>query len=492
LSELLDPRLACYPLLLALVERSQIRHDRARPVRERGRIARHARHGAAEYATAGPLRSHYNLTRTQRYDVTLYTQAMEKGTMRKPKVLIIGGGAAGLAAAVAASRLGVSVTMLEAGDRVGRKILVSGNGRCNLTNLSAAPWAYNHGDFVEPVLGTHPCAGIRSFFGAMGLLTYADDEGRVYPVTNTAASVLDVLRLECAHLGVEERCGFVASEVTQAGGRGFEVSSCSGETVDGDAVVVATGGGGSLLAALGHAQIERVPVLGPIKTDVEPIRGLSGVRVRCAASILVGVDDNNTGGEPVATERGELLFRDYGVSGIMIFDLSRALEKGCVLSLDFVPDSTLQELQAMIAERCAALPWRTAETFFAGMLHNRVARAVLRAARIDSTVPVAALSPSRLAALLKDFRLKVTGRGDAKQSQVTRGGAAVAEFDSQTMMSRLVEGVFAAGEVLDIDARSGGFNLHWAWASGIVAGEGAARSATARPTLADGDVGGSA
>ncbi|MDO9557794.1 MAG: aminoacetone oxidase family FAD-binding enzyme [Coriobacteriia bacterium] len=407
--------------------------------------------------------------------------------MPEPSVAIIGGGAAGLSAAIAAARLGAAVTLLEADTRVGRKILTSGNGRCNLSNLSVSPSAYNHPDFVEPVLSAHRSEDIRSFFGGMGLLAYADDEGRIYPVTNAAASVLEVLRLECARLGVEERLGFEVVSIAEiTGTAAFEVSSRDGGRVFADAVVITTGGGGSLLTDRGHNRMECVPVLGPIKTDLEPIRGLTGVRVKCAASVLA------SSGEPIATERGELLFRDYGVSGIMIFDLSRFLDDGRVLSIDFFPEVASSEFVAMITERCAALFWRTAETFFDGMLHSRVARAVLRAARIDPKTPVAELPCERLAAVLKDFRVNILGRGDAKQAQVTRGGASVAGFDPNTMGSRHVAGLFAAGEVLDVDGRCGGFNLHWAWASGIVAGESAARFAAARAAGLDVPRGGSA
>jgi hypothetical protein len=217
------------------------------------------------------------------------------------------------------------------------------------------------------------------------------------------------------------------------------------------------------------------PVLGPIKTDTAPIRGLSGVRVRCAATLFSDVADDTTGGDPVATERGELLFRDYGVSGIMVFDLSRYLELGCALSIDFFPDTSASEVCAMISRRSEILSWRTAETFFAGMLHDRVARALLRHAGIARGTPVGKLPQARISSLLKDFRLRVIGIGDTAQAQVTRGGASVAEFDPSTMASRRVDGLFAAGEMLDVDGRSGGFNLHWAWASGIVAGESAAR-----------------
>jgi predicted Rossmann fold flavoprotein len=408
--------------------------------------------------------------------------AITRGAMPKPSVLVVGGGAAGLCAAIAAARLGAAVTLLEGGARVGRKVLASGNGRCNLTNLSVSSAAYNRPDFVGPVLSAYPCDGIRSFFSDMGLLTYADDEERIYPVTNVANSVLDVLRLECAHLGIEERCDFEAARLSaeaggasEGGGPGFEVISRDGERIRADSVVVATGGGADpLLAEMGHAHVECSPVLLPIRTDTEPIRGLSGIRVRCAASLLAG-----STGAPLATECGELLFREYGVSGIMIFDLSRSLEPGCALSLDFFPDIAADELRTMIVERCAALSWRTAETLFDGMLHKRVAQAVLRAAGIAPKTSAAQLRAEGLSALLKDFRLEVVGRGDAKQAQVTRGGASVAEFDPATMASRRVGGLFAAGEVLDIDGRCGGFNLHWAWASGIVAGESAARFAAA-------------
>lgn len=391
--------------------------------------------------------------------------------MARSSVLIIGGGAAGLAAAIYAAREGAAVTVLEAGARVGRKILASGNGRCNLTNLAISPDAYNRPEFVEPLLREYGYEAISSFFEALGLITRPDDEGRVYPVTNAAASVLDVLRFECAHLGVDTRCGFEAASIAEMpGGSGLEVASEDGRTVRSDAVVVATAVG-PLLAGLGHTQVPTRAVLGPIRTELEPIRGLSGVRVRCAASLLAADD------EVVATERGELLFRDYGVSGIMVFDLSRHLESGSVLSVDLLPDLAPEELTEVLSKRCEALSWRTAETFFAGMLHERVGRAVLRAAGVGLDVPVAELPQARLTPLLKGFRVRVVGMGDARQSQVTRGGASVTEFDPRTMESSLVRGLFAAGEVFDVDGRSGGYNLHWAWASGLAAGQAAARSA---------------
>lgn len=386
-----------------------------------------------------------------------------------PTVLIIGGGAAGLPAAIAAARHGARVTVLEAGPRVGRKILASGNGRCNLSNTHVAPDAYNQPEFVEPVLAAFGCERVRELLGEIGLATYADDEGRVYPVSNVANSVLDVLRLECAHLGVEERTGFEVARVERAG-EGFAVFSAGGERLEADAVVVATGGGSALLGELGHGSVPAVPVLGPIHTDTRLVRRLSGIRVRCAATLL------DSAGEPVATERGELLFRDYGVSGVMVFDLSRFLDLGRLLSIDVFPDSTRGELEALLSARAQTLGWRTAETFFDGLLHHRVGQVVLVAAGIEPGASASELPVARLAELLKDFRLDVVGGPEAKAAQVTRGGVPVGEVDPVTLESRLVPGLFVAGEVFDVDGRCGGFNLHWAWASGLVAGQGAARA----------------
>jgi predicted Rossmann fold flavoprotein len=348
-----------------------------------------------------------------------------------------------------------------------RKILASGNGRCNLSNLAVAPEAYNDPTFVAPVLAEFSCEGIRAFFGDLGVLTYADDEGRIYPVTNAANSVLDVLRLEYAHLGVEERFGFEVARI-ERGGNALLVRSREGEAIEADAVIVATGGGASALEGLGHTREPLWPALVPLTTDTRSIRGLSGVRVRCAGSVL------DSAGATVATERGELLFRDYGVSGIMVLDLSRVAQTGNTLSLDFFPDIDVLAMERLLAERVRDLGWRSAGTFFNGMLHTRIGQAVLRVAEVSSDTPGTSLDTSALALLLKDFRLAITGTGDPTQAQVTRGGACVDEFDAASLASHVAPGVYAAGEVLDVDGRCGGCNLHWAWASGIVAGRGAA------------------
>lgn len=412
--------------------------------------------------------------------------------MSKTNVMIIGGGAAGLTSAIAAARSGASVTVLEAKPRVGSKILATGNGRCNLTNKKITSAAYNDPHFVSPILSTYTPEEILSFFEGLGLLTYSDEEGRVYPLSNNASSVLDVLRLACECLNVETICDFQVEKISQQLGlKGFVAHSTAGEQHAADAVIVATGGGKTFLSGLGHHSRANEPVLAPIRTDTGPIRGLSGIRVRCEASIFDasgrnnktvqnGISDaaNDDNLRPVATQRGEILFRDYGVSGIMVFDLSRYLGEQQILSIDFMPDVNLEELTQKLCARCNEFSTRTAETFLTGMFHARVSTALLRAAHINSKTPALEIPCDKLARIIKNFELPVTGAGDSKQAQVMRGGISTKEFDPQTLESRLVSGLFAAGEVLDVDGRCGGFNLHWAWSSGLVAGENAAQCAS--------------
>lgn len=419
--------------------------------------------------------------------------------MPNSTVLIIGGGAAGLTAAIAAAREGASVTVLEAKPRVGSKILATGNGRCNLSNKKITSSAYNDAGFVSPVLSKYTSENIVSFFEGLGLVTYSDDEGRIYPISNNASSVLDVLRLECTRLGVKIECDFKVEKLSgEPSGESFIAFSDTGRSAVGDAVVVTTGGGTSLLADFGHKVEKFEPVLVPIRTDTEPIRGLSGVRVRCAASIIdkeasqndvaraeASTQNDFTGANVVATERGEILFRDYGVSGIMIFDLSRFLGKGQTLSIDFLPDMSMEELIQKLSARRNAFSARTAETFLTGMFHARVAGALLRAARINPKTPAREISCEQLALTIKNFTLAITGAGDPKQAQVTRGGASTQEFNPETLESMRKTGVFAAGEALDVDGRCGGYNLHWAWSSGLEAGESAAHFALAQSASAE-------
>lgn len=372
-------------------------------------------------------------------------------------VAVIGGGAGGLCAAIAAGRAGADVVIFEQANRVGKKLLKTGNGRCNLSNMEVTPDDYNHPDFVEPTLREYFCEELLDFFGSLGLWTVTDEEGRVYPRSDTAASVLDVLRLECEEMEVGERCSMEITGIAPQG-HGFYLTARTGETFFVDRVIVATGGGTSLLRPLGHKMVPFSPILCPLKTDAESIRGLTGLRCACRAELI-------RRGKSVYAEDGEILFRDFGVSGILALNLSRYALPGDTLSLDLLPELSSDDLKTRLQQQRMRRGFDA--DLFTGIFHRRLGEAIARRAKSDD--------PAELARIIKDYRLSVLGPGDTQHAQVTRGGADIAEFDPETMESRRVPGLYAVGEALDIDGACGGYNLHWAFASGLRAGRSAAR-----------------
>lgn len=393
-------------------------------------------------------------------------------------VAVIGGGAAGLTAAIAAAREGAAVIIFEAAGRVGQKILKTGNGRCNLTNAQVLPADYHEPHYVAPLIEAWPSERVLGFFSELGLVTLEEDEGRIYPFSNTASSVLDVLRDACARLDVQALCEreVIAIECRE---RDFELACADGSTYTADRVIVATGGATSLLARVGHEMAPFHPVLCPLKTDTRALKGLSGVRTYAKVSAYDAADAD----EAYSWLFGEVLFRDYGLSGIVIFDMSREVDEGDYLGLDFLPQATEEQCEQWLNEtyrimcKCADehnTPVPTYSELLRGVFHARLANAILRMAGCKPSQLASQETFAAIAHAVKDFRLQVTGFGNVKQAQVTRGGASMDEFDALTLESRLRPGLFAAGEVLDVDGRCGGFNLHWAWASGLAAGAAAA------------------
>ena len=389
-------------------------------------------------------------------------------------VTIIGGGAAGLAAAIAAAQAGAHVAVLEAGKRVGQKILKTGNGRCNLTNTQVSPTDYSEPFYVAPFIETYPADRVLDFFDEIGLLTVEEEDGKVYPLSNSANTVLDVLRNACARFGVETHCEHEVVDVQSAEG-GFEITCSNGKRYSADRVIVTTGGGSALLSRVGHTITHLQPVLCPLKTDTRPLRGLSGVRAHAKVSAYEFEEDY----EPFAWLYGEVLFRDYGLSGIVIFDMSREVDAGDWLGMDFLPQVTdadcCEWLSSKYENMCKCADEHTTShptysELMNGVFHTRLNDAIVRKAGCKPSAPALAESIPAIVRIAKDFRVQITGLGDASKAQVTRGGAAIDEFDALTFESKLVPGLFAAGETLSVDGRCGGFNLHWAWASGIAAG----------------------
>lgn len=396
------------------------------------------------------------------------------------RVLVIGGGAAGLTAAICAARQGARVTLLEKMDRVGKKILATGNGRCNL--LNTGPLCYPGGEaFAKAVLSHTDVKRVAAFFGSLGLSLREEEEHRVYPASGLASSVLDVLRLGCDRHGVQTICGAVVTrlEKIQSGFMAY-----AGETrYEADAVIVAGGGKASpklgsdgstyrLLTSLGHGLVTPRPALTQIRTETEPIRGLNGLRAAAEISLV-------RGGRVLAREHGEILFTEYGISGVAAMQLARDAEKGA-LHISLLPAVNIgpAELADKLQSRAVLFEKAPLEQFFLGWLHARLGMALFKRAgigplsRLCGTLSGAELSV--LAGLIADFPLAVTGINGFENAQVTAGGIDTKDFDPATMSSRLVPGLHAAGEILDVDGGCGGFNLLFAWASGILAGTNAA------------------
>ena len=394
------------------------------------------------------------------------------------EVIIIGGGAAGMAAAIEAASLGDSVLLLERMDRVGKKLLATGNGRCNLMN-DGAPRYPGGGAFAAEILSGCGAAEQRQFWARLGLRLRTEEGGRVYPVSGQASTVLDTLRLAMDALHVDNITG-VHVDAVMPGKQGFTVSA--GENRWCAARVIITGGGcaqpklgsdGScygLLAALGHHIIRPEPCLTQIITDPAPIRGLSGIRVKCR----VRVQDAS---RVLHEESGEALFTDYGMSGVCVMQCARYARQSRVLSLSLAEgmgfssrDDALQELMRR-REHWHDQPM---ERLMTGLCVPRLASALCTAAGIQwKNRLIGSLKRSEaamLANLLTDWPLEIRGVKGFDAAQVTRGGADCREFDPATMASRLVPGLHAAGEVLDVDGDCGGFNLMFAFGSGILAG----------------------
>ena len=390
---------------------------------------------------------------------------------------IIGGGASGMAAALAASQNpDAEIHIFERQARLGKKLSATGNGRCNLTNLKTAPYFGTEADFAIPALSAFDPQKTLLWFESLGLYTVAEESGRVYPYSDQANSVVDVLRLALnkENITVHTGCEIEKATKTEAG---FSLKTAE-ETFLCHKLIVACGGiagtklGGTmsgyrLLSAFGHKSTRLRPALVQLTSDHPVLPSLKGVRAN--ANVQIFREDTL-----FAQSTGELQFTETGISGPVIFEISRDVCEGrgaWQAVLDLLPDMPEEKLYAMLsARRNTAL---TTEDLLTGILHNRLGRVVTKGAGIG-LCPVAALSDGELqnvCRLAKAFPLTLTGTQGMDNAQVTAGGVYTRDFDPTTMESRLVPGLYACGEVLDIDGKCGGYNLQWAWSSGYLAGE---------------------
>ena len=416
---------------------------------------------------------------------------MKQGNFEQFDVVIIGGGAAGLMAAISAARAGAKVVILEHKEKTGKKILSTGNGKCNYTNgkQDIACYRSEHPDFVIPVFEQFGFPETVAFFEEIGV-TPKVKNGYYYPASEQATAVLEVLRLEANYLRVKEVCQCEIKSIKQSDD-GFFLGTSTGDYV-GKSVIFATG----LLAApksgsdgtifpyiekFGHHFIDVVPALVPLQGKQAFFKQIAGIRAEIQADLYV---EN----EKTASEYGELQLTDYGVSGIPIFQLSRyatkALKAGkkVHIMLDFLPHMSLEETVALFERRLHKVEQKkTICECFVGLFNRKLAEVLIKEAGIslgDSPKKVAEEQIGCLAEIAKGLRVDITGSKSFEQAQVCAGGVDTEEICAETMESCLVPGLYFAGELVDIDGMCGGYNLQWAWSSGYVAGLHAARRST--------------
>ena len=392
---------------------------------------------------------------------------------------IIGGGASGMAAALAAAENpNATVILMERQARAGRKLQATGNGRCNLSNIHAAKGGY-HGqrpEFVQPAITAFDPEETLAWFSRLGLCSVTEDSGKVYPYSDQANSVVDILRLNLEKENITVKLGFEVEKI-QKTADGFSVFG-DGETVFCDKLIVACGGlagsklggtmsGYKLLAKLGHKSTKLRPSLVQIKTAWGGVGALKGVRANCHIGIF-------RDGELFRESTGELQLTEQGISGPVVFEISRDVCYGggnWTAKLDFMPQWTEKQLLDELKNRKNSnLPM---EELLTGILHNRLGRVLTKTAGVKGKTHCRELTDTDMAELchsVKALEIRLTEPLGMDSAQVTAGGVLTEQFDEHTMESRLVPGLYACGEVLDIDGDCGGYNLQWAWSSGRMAG----------------------
>lgn len=399
-------------------------------------------------------------------------------------IAVIGGGASGLAAAISAKAAapGVKVTIVEKMDRVGRKLLATGNGRCNLGNSVLRSECYHGSVNAMKIIGM--TSSSAEFLGELGVLCTTDSEGRLYPRSNSAATVLGALRLKASELGIEEICGFEVAEIRGKIGD-FELCSESG-IITAKRLIICTGGyaapqygtDGKMLGLLrkhGYKVAKISPAAAPLRVSPESVKGLKGVRVK---GRITAVSDEKI----LAEEAGEIQFTENSLSGICVFNLAYLFSKyegKLSILADLMPDMSKNEIISYLMQIRSDRGNLSAEELLTGMFTKNLAiylvKRVLKRSLSDRIADISDDEMKRLACAIKRLEFKVTGCSSWQNAQVTNGGIHT-DCINENLESKKEKGVYFAGEVLDVDGICGGFNLQWAWSSGIVAGKKCAES----------------
>ncbi len=396
--------------------------------------------------------------------------------------IVIGGGPAGMFAAITAARNGKNVLLLEKNDRLGKKLLITGKGRCNVTNDCSAQEVLQNtprnGRFLFSAMTAFPPEKVKAFFEDRGCALKTERGNRVFPVTDSARSILDCLQAELRRRkvsvktarvkGIHRENGIVRGVITQSG------------IIEGASVILATGGasypttgstgeGYVMAAELGHTVIPAEGSLVPLETEGHDCQDMQGLALRnCGVKLL------NAKGKVLYKDFGELLFTHFGVSGPTVLSASCHLKgEGCRLVIDLKPALEDNKLDERIQRDLEMYKNRSMENALTDLLPRSMIPFVLRRLEIDPAMQANSLTRQKRRALvehLKAFSITITGKRPVAEAIITSGGVKVSEIDPKTMESKKVPGLYFAGEIIDCDAYTGGFNLQIAWATAFAAG----------------------
>lgn len=401
--------------------------------------------------------------------------------------LIIGGGAAGLCTAVTLKKKkpSLKVAIIEQLSRVGKKLILTGNGRCNITNidLSFENFHSEDEDFFKNVFDKFGSDETKEFFEDLGIVFTTDDRGRVYPYSLQASSVVDALRF-----AVEESEIDVFTETKMLSYKknngNFEVKTDK-ETYVGKTLLIASGlfSGGkkmgsdgsvfNFMKSSGYKTVNTTPAIVQLRTETDVVKQLKGIKVEALVTL-------KEGSQVLRKESGEVLFCVYGLSGPPIMQVSRFVERSKApktVYLDLMPEFDFNALYELLEKRVKTLSLRKLEEFFTGLLNKRVGQVIVKLVGFKLSDSVDSLNSAHIkktVSLIKALPFKVVSTTGFENSQVTAGGISLDQFDNKTMMSKKEKGLFAAGEILDVDGDCGGYNLQWAWSSAFCAANGIA------------------
>lgn len=407
--------------------------------------------------------------------------------MRKRHVIIVGAGASGLVAAITAAREGAKVTLIEQKDRVGKKILSTGNGRCNLTNAYMETECFRGDDtsIVSEVLKQFGYEDTIRFFEELGVIL-KDRQGYIYPISDQASTILDVLRMEVERLQIDVLLEHKVEQI-KLNKKGFALTT-NQKVVYGDAVILATGGkaspvlgsdgsGYGLAKSFGHHMSPVVPALVQLIGKGNYFKQISGVRTNATVSLYV--EDKF-----VASDTGELQLTNYGISGIPVFQISRYAakaiyaKKSVTAEIDYLSTMDDKTLKEYLEKRLLLHGEKNIEDFFVGVFHKKLITMFLKEAKVSLQLAAKDLKEkewNRLISLFKHFKVQIEDTNAFDQAQICAGGILTSEISAETMESNFVEGLYLTGELLDIDGICGGYNLQWAWSTGYIAGKYAAK-----------------